>query len=94
MQQLTHMFTCNLLLFPLGLDRHSPMWRRRSQNFCRGACEVEVRAEGEPAGLAPGLGHTRLPRGCLAQPKPTPLAALTVVVMQPGPETICWWVSV
>lgn len=48
----------------------------------------------EPAGLALSLGHARPLRGYPAQPGPTSMAALTVVVTQPDPETISWWVSV
>lgn len=48
----------------------------------------------EPAELAPSLDHAHPLRGCLAQPGPASMAALTVVVTQPDPETISRWVSV
>lgn len=47
-----------------------------------------------PAELAPSLGHAHPLRGCPAQPGPTSMAALTVVVTHPDPETISGWVSV
>lgn len=74
--------------------RNSPMWRCWSRGFCREACEVEAWAGREPAGPARSLGRTRQLRGCPAQPRPTSLAALTVVVTRPGLETISWWASV
>ena len=71
------------------------MWRCRSPlGFCREACEVEARAGREPGGPALSLGHAQPPRGCPALPRPTSLAALTVVVTRPGLETISWWASV
>lgn len=44
--------------------------------------------------LAPSPGYTCPLRGCRAQPGPTSLAALSVVMTQPDPETIYWWVNI
>jgi hypothetical protein len=70
------------------------MRRRRSRGFCQEACEVEARAGRKPAELAPTLGRAHPLRSCLAQPGPTSLAALTVVVTRPDLETISWWASI
>lgn len=78
---------------PATRGRNSPMWRRRARGFCREACEVEAWACREPTGPAPSLGRTQPLRGCPAQPRPTSLAALTVVVTRPGLVTGFWWAS-
>lgn len=43
---------------------------------------------------APSPGHSCPLRGCRAQPGPISLAALSVAVTRPDPETISWWVNI